>query len=64
VTDTESQRNWMMTLVVAAGVVIVGAFLFLWVLSWLSGIVWFLVKLAVFALVIFLIVRLVTSKRR
>ena len=45
-------------LVIAVAAIVIG------VLSWLAGAFWWLVKLAVIALVIFLVVRLLMSRRR
>jgi hypothetical protein len=60
---SRSTRSFLEVIVAVVLVVAVAAVL-LGVLSWLAGAFWWLVKVAVLALVVFLVVRLVMSRRR
>jgi len=54
----------LVEIVVAVVLVVAVAAIVIGVLGWLAGAFWWLVKLAVIALVIFVVVRLLMSRRR
>jgi hypothetical protein len=64
VSETSRSSRSFLEVIVAVVLVVAVAAVILGVLSWLAGAFWWIVKVAVLALVAFLVVRLLVSRRR
>jgi hypothetical protein len=64
VSESTGTSRALLEVIVAVVLVVAVAAIVIGVLSWLAGAFWFLVKLAVIALVIFLVVRLLLRRHR
>lgn len=62
--STNGTSRALIEVIVAVVLVVAVAAIMIGVLSWLAGAFWWLVKLAVIALVIFVVVRLLMSRHR
>jgi hypothetical protein len=62
--ETQGTSRSLLEVVVAVVLVIALGAIFIGVLGWLAGLFWTVFKLAVLALVIYLVVRLLLARRR
>jgi hypothetical protein len=62
--ETQGTSRALLEVVVAVVLVVALAAIFIGALSWLAGIFWTLFKLAVLAIVVYLVVRLLLARRK